>query len=299
MATATADDIAAVRSFNRLVTSQIGALNERYLGRRPLGELRVLFEIGADGATPRDVRARLGLDSGYLSRMIRALQRDGLVEERPDPADGRSKRLVLTRAGEAEKAELDRLSDELAASVLTPLTAEQRDRLLGAQAEVRRMLAVSMTAIEPEEPSSADARWCLNHYYAELAERFDDGFDPTRDLPGGSESPSASVLLLARVNGQPAACGVVRTIGPGIAEIKRMWVDRPHRGLGLGLRMLHALEEQAAELGATTVRLDTNRVLTGAVAMYRTHGYSDIPRYNDNPYAHHWFEKRLDQAQAA
>ncbi len=74
------DDIARVRSFNRLVTRQVGALNDRYLGHRPLGEARVLFEIGSDGATPRDVRARLGLDSGYVSRLIGSLQREGLVE---------------------------------------------------------------------------------------------------------------------------------------------------------------------------------------------------------------------------
>ena len=90
-------DIAQVRSFNRLVTRQVGALNDRYLGRRPLGELRVLFEIGLDGATPRDVRARLGLDSGYVSRMVRALERDGLVEQRPNPADRRTKRLAPDR----------------------------------------------------------------------------------------------------------------------------------------------------------------------------------------------------------
>jgi GNAT superfamily N-acetyltransferase len=72
-----------------------------------------------------------------------------------------------------------------------------------------------------------------------------------------------------------------------------MWVDRPHRGLGLAKRILTALEEQAAELGFTTVRLDTNRALDEAKAMYRGAGYVEIPRYNDNPYANHWFEKRL------
>src|SRR3954466_7782301 len=135
------DEIILVRSFNRLVTSQVGALNDRYLGLRPLGEARVLFEIGSEGATPRDVRARLGLDSGYLSRMIRALQRDGLVNEAPDPADRRTKRLGLTKAGKAEKREMARLSDDLAASALEPLTEDQRARLLQAQAEVRRLLA--------------------------------------------------------------------------------------------------------------------------------------------------------------
>ena len=151
-------DIALVRSFNRLVTRQVGALNDRYLGRRPLGEARVLFEIGSDGATPRDVRARLGLDSGYLSRMIRSLERDGLVEKRPNPADRRTKRLRLTRAGRSELRELDRISDQLAASALTPLDDEQRARLLRAQAEVRHLLAISMVTHRARETPPAPTR---------------------------------------------------------------------------------------------------------------------------------------------
>src|SRR3954453_22351952 len=116
-------DVALIRSFNRLVTRQVGALNDRYLGRRPLGECRVLFEIGPDGATPRDVRARLGLDSGYLSPMLAALGRDGLVAQAPDPEDRRTKRLRLTRAGRAEMRALDRISDHLAPGALAPLDA--------------------------------------------------------------------------------------------------------------------------------------------------------------------------------
>src|SRR3954471_13920086 len=97
-------EIARVRSFNRLVTRQVGALSDRYLGRLPLGEARVLFEIGSAGAaTPRDVRARLGLDSGYLSRVLGSLKRHGLVEETPNPSDRRSKRLRLTLAGRAQQ----------------------------------------------------------------------------------------------------------------------------------------------------------------------------------------------------
>jgi len=288
-------DIALVRSFNRLVTRQVGALNDRYLGRRPLGELRVLFEIGLDGATPRDVRARLGLDSGYLSRMIRSLERDGLVEKRPNPADRRTAQLRLTRAGRSEMRDLDRISDELAASVLEPLTGEQRARLLSAQAEVRRLLAISMVTIAAEDPASADARWCLAHYFAELGERFEEPFDPGRTLPADGKDliPPAGAFLVARVHGQPAGCGALKTLGPGIGEIMRMWVDRAHRGLGVGPRILHALEEQATALGQHTVRLYTNRSLDEAKAMYRRNGYEEIARYNDDPYAHHWFEKRL------
>lgn len=291
-------DIALVRSFNRLVTRQVGALGDRYLGRRPLGESRVLFEVGSDGATPRDLRARLGLDSGYLSRMIRSLQRDGLVEETPDPADGRTKRLCLTRAGRSELRELDRISDELAASALAPLADEQRARLLGAQAEVRRLLAISMVSVAPEDPSSADARWCLAHYFAELGERFEERFDPGRTLPADAADlvPPAGAFLLARFSGQPAGCGALKTLRPGVGEIMRMWVDRPHRGLGIGARILEALEEQAAALGHRSVRLYTNRSLDEAKAMYRAHGYVEIAPYNDDPYANHWFEKRLSSA---
>jgi DNA-binding MarR family transcriptional regulator/GNAT superfamily N-acetyltransferase len=288
-------DIALVRSFNRLVTRQVGALNDRYLGRRPLGEARVLFEIGPNGATPRDVRARLGLDSGYLSRMIRSLQRDGLVEKRPNPTDRRTKRLCLTRAGRSEMRELDRISDELAASALTPLTDEQRVRLLRAQAEVRHLLAVSMVSIAPENPSSADARWCLAHYFAELGERFEERFDPGRTLPAESKDliPPSGAFVLARFDGQPAGCGALKTLSPEIGEIMRMWVDRAHRGLGIGTRILDALEEQAVALGHRRVRLYTNRSLDEAKAMYRSNGYLEVARYNDDPYADHWFEKRL------
>jgi DNA-binding MarR family transcriptional regulator/ribosomal protein S18 acetylase RimI-like enzyme len=285
----TAADIAQVRSFNRLVTRQVGALNDRYLGHRPLGESRVLFEIGAGGATPRDVRARLGLDSGYLSRMLAALERDGLVETEPDPADRRTRRLRLTDAGRAEMRELDRISDELAASALAPLDAGQRERLLRAQSEVRRLLAISMVTIGREDASSSDARWCLGHYFAELAERFEEDFDPSRTLP----ALDLDAFLIARLSGQPAACGVLRTLRPGVGEILRMWVDRPHRGLGIGARMLDALEREAAALGHGSVRLYTNRSLAEAKAMYRARGYGEIARYNDDPYANHWFEKAL------
>ena len=288
-------DIARVRSFNRLVTRQAGALNDRYGGLRPLGEARVLFEIGPHGATPRDVRARLGLDSGYLSRMIRSLQRDGLVEERPNPADRRTKRLCVTPAGRSEMGELDRVADELAAATLAPLTDEQRERLLRAQAEVRYLLAISMARIAAEDPSSADARWCLGHYFAELGERFEEGFDPGRTLPatGQDMSPPSGAFLLVRFDGQPAGCGGLKTLGPGLGEIVRMWVDRAHRGLGIGARLLDALEEQAGALGHHRVRLYTNRSLAEAQAMYRARGYVEIARYNDDPYGDHWFEKRL------
>jgi len=104
---------------------------------------------------------------------------------------------------------------------------------------------------------------------------------------------AGAVFLVGRMNGQPAACGALRTLAPGLGEILRMWVDHPHRGLGLGARMLDALEAAAAALGHRAVRLYTNRSLAEAKAMYRSRGYAEIARYNDDPYASHWFEKAL------
>ena len=290
-----AEDVLRVRRFNRLVTRQLGVLNDRYLGRRPLGEGRVLFEIGADAATPRDVRARLGLDSGYLSRLLGSLERGGLIERSSNAADRRTTRLRLTRAGKAELAELNRISDELAASALAPLTDEQSTRLLGAQGEIMRLLAVSMVSVELEDPASTDARWCLGHYFAELGERFDEPFDPTRTLQADRSElvPPTGAFLVARMNGQPAGCGGLRTLTPGVGELMRMWVDGAQRGLGIGKRLLAALEDEAVALGQARVRLYTNRSLDEAKAMYRAAGYVEIARYNDDPYAHHWFEKRL------
>jgi GNAT superfamily N-acetyltransferase len=143
-----------------------------------------------------------------------------------------------------------------------------------------------------EDPSSGDARWCLGHYYSELDERFEEGFETPPD-ESRQLIPPAGAFVLARLDRQPAGCGALKTLSPGVGEIARVWVDRPHRGLGLGPRILAALEEQAARLGQHTLRLDTNRSLDEAKAMYRANGYAEIARYNDNPYANHWFEKRL------
>ena len=293
--------IAQVRRFNRVVTQRVGALDEAFLERgRPLGQARVLWEIGAEGADLRALRTRLGLDSGYLSRVLQALVADGLVTVGSSALDGRVRTARLTRAGRAERAELDRRSDAVAAAILEPLAEPQRARLATAMAEIERLLTASMVRLEPCDPAHPHALASLGAYFDELDERFDGGFDRARGTPDAPADlvPPAGLLVVATLGGEAVGCGVLRFhdvlgVVPGWAEIKRLWVASSIRGLGLGKRLLVELERRAAEAGAPVVRLDTNRVLGEAIAMYRAGGYREIERFNDNPYAHHWFEKDL------
>jgi DNA-binding MarR family transcriptional regulator/GNAT superfamily N-acetyltransferase len=288
--------VAHVRSFNRVTTERVGALGDDFLGRqRPLGEARLLWEIGHEGAGVRDLRARLGLDSGYVSRLLRALEEDGLVTVGPDVADGRVRRVELTSRGSTEWNELESRSEAFAASVLQPLTERQRHELVDAMQTVERFLTASMIELRAENPQSATARWCLEQYFLELHERFDAGFDPSRSLSADADELKlpAGLLLVAQLRGAPVGCGAVKLQRTAPAEIKRMWVSPSVRGVGLGGRILRELEDRAREAGATVVRLETNRNLTEAISLYRAAGYQKVDAFNDEPYAHHWFEKHL------
>jgi DNA-binding MarR family transcriptional regulator/GNAT superfamily N-acetyltransferase len=287
--------VAQVRRFNRTVTQRVGALDDSYLARdRPLGECRLLWEIG-DGCDVRDLRARLELDSGYLSRLLGRLQADGLVSVEPGATDRRVRTARLTAAGRRERAELDRRSDELAEALLAPLAERQRERLVAAMAEVERLLTASLVRIEAVDPEDPRARFCLAQYMAEIDARFSAGFDPDRSLPAEPEAfrPPAGAMLLATLHGEAVGCGAIKLDWGAPPYIKRMWVARSARGLGLGRRLLAELEARAAATGAPVVQLETNGTLTEAVALYRSAGYREVPPFNDEPYAHHWFEKAL------
>jgi DNA-binding MarR family transcriptional regulator/N-acetylglutamate synthase-like GNAT family acetyltransferase len=288
--------IGQVRRFNRAVTQRAGALQDAFLSRgRPLGQARVLWEIGPEGRDIKGLRARLDLDSGYLSRLLRSLEGDGLVIVEPSGADGRVRTARLTEDGRAERAELDRLSDQAAAALLQPLSSQQQDRLVAAMAEVERLLAVSAVQVAVADPRHPDARRAVQAYVTELARRFEGGFDPDRSISAteAEMSPPAGLFLVATLHGEAVGCGALKFHGGAPAEIKRMWVSSGVRGLGLGRRLLAELEAQAQAHGAGTVRLETNRSLGEAIGLYRTAGYREVAAFNDEPYAHHWFEKRI------
>jgi DNA-binding MarR family transcriptional regulator/GNAT superfamily N-acetyltransferase len=289
--------IRAIRSFHRIVTLRIGALNSSYLGRnRPLGESRVLFEIGAAGVPVRQLRARLALDSGFLSRTLRSLESAGLVAtDKRAGDDGRVRFVRLTRAGRAELRKLNELSDELALSILAPLNSQQASRLATAMLEVERLLRASAVVLDVEKPSTRDAVWCLKQYFHELDGRFRAGFDPKLSISAAPRelSPPNGYFVVARLFSEPAGCGALKITSPDVGEIKRMWVAASARNLGIGRRILGKIEQIAQSRKLKLLRLETNESLREAQALYRTSGYREVDAFNDEPYAHHWFEKRL------
>lgn len=293
---ATAREIEQIRRFNRVVTQRVGALNDRYLARdRPLGEARVLWEVGEQGCDVRQLRSRLDVDSGYLSRLLRSLEAAGLVTVDASAQDKRVRTARLTVEGAAERAVLDRRSDALARSLLESLTDAQRHRLVAAMGEVERLLTAALVVIDVVDPAHHDAQHCLREYFAELGRRFDTGFEPSRSLPAPLPEmrPPAGLFLVASLRGEPIGCGALKFHGAEPAELKRMWVAPTARGLGLGRRLLIELEARVSGNGSRFVQLDTNRALTEAISMYRSAGYREVEAFNDEPYAHHWFEKSL------
>ncbi|WP_369266639.1 bifunctional helix-turn-helix transcriptional regulator/GNAT family N-acetyltransferase [Streptomyces harbinensis] len=291
-----------VRRFNRTITERVGVLHDHYLGRdRPIGEARLLWEVGEHGRDVRWLRERLGLDSGYVSRLLRSLEKAGLITVEQRPEDKRLRTVRLTDAGRAECAVLDRRSDEVAGGLLAPLNPAQRSRLVAALAEAERLLTAGTVSLDEVDPDHPDAQHCLRSFFAELSERLDTGFDPARSLlpDAGELRPPRGVFLVARLHGTPVGCAGLKLPSGAPAEIKRMWVSPATRGLGLARRLIAELERRAAVHGYDLLRLDTNKVLTEAIRLYHACGFEEVPAFNTEPYAHHWFEKRIIPAEPA
>jgi GNAT superfamily N-acetyltransferase len=151
------------------------------------------------------------------------------------------------------------------------------------------------TALHEVDPRSDAARYCLGAYYAELARRFSQGFDVkrSRDPDAKDMVRPRGTFIVAMSDGLPLGCVGLKGGGAETAEIKRLWVAPAARGLGLGRRLMDAAESAARELGIAVLRLDTNSALAEAGQLYRNSGWTEIPRFNDDPYPDLFFEKRL------
>lgn len=164
---------------------------------------------------------------------------------------------------------------------------------------VSRMLRLATVTLDVVDPTSADARRCLDLYSAEINARFPEGFDRAALVDPADAVGESGAFVVARERATPIGCGVLRTLAPGIGEIRHLWVHADARRMGLARRILAELESQAAARGHAAVRLDTHEVLTEAIQLYRTCGYEMIEPYDHNPYAYLWFEKKLRSAEPA
>lgn len=289
-----ADPVARIRRFHRAVTRETGALDQSFLGRgQPLGSARVLNAIGHGRGDVGEIRDYLGLDSGLMSRLLRGLEDEGLVQTQPGADDARRRVARLTAAGEAEFAAYEALSNGRAEAFLA--AHPRPGALLAAMDLIASALDRSRVTLEVADPRSDAARWCLGEYYAELARRFERGFEVhlSRDPEAGDMIAPKGTFLVAMSDGLPIGCAGLKGHDGSWGEVKRVWVSPAARGLGLGARMMTALEEAGRGLGMGLLRLDTNSALPEAVAMYRATGWTEIDRFNDDPYPDVFFEKRI------
>jgi DNA-binding MarR family transcriptional regulator len=288
------DPVSRVRRFNRAVTSAVGALDNSFLGRgRPLGTARVLNAIGQGRSDVGEVRDYLGLDSGLMSRLLRGLEDEGLIETQAHEDDARRRVASLTRAGKREFAAYEALSNTQAESFLA--RNAHAEALLAAMDLIASALTRERIALAELDPRGDEARYCLREYYAELSRRFKQGFDVSlsRDPDAKDMRRPRGSFIVAMSDTLPIGCVGLKGMDHGYAEIKRLWVAPSARGLGLGRRLMDAAEDAARDLGIALLRLDTNSALPEAGQLYRTTGWREIPRFNDDPYPDLFFEKQI------
>lgn len=289
------DHIARIRRFNRAITRETGALDASFVGRgRPLGVARVLWSISPDGTDIANIRAALGLDSGLTSRILRGLEADGLVTTEAATGDRRRRIARLTTAGQAEKAEYDRLNDAMAANILARLSRDA-DTLLPAMDRIATILNRDHVTILPADPEAEASRDCLAAYFDLLAHRIPgitSAHVPDPDPEAYAFRPPLGAFLLAWSDTLPLACVCLKPVGDKAGEVKRLWVAPSARGMGLARRMMTAIEDAARTLGLTHLRLDTNEHLPEAIALYRATGWAEVAPFTDFP-ATHWFAKVL------
>ncbi|ACL63182.1 bifunctional helix-turn-helix transcriptional regulator/GNAT family N-acetyltransferase [Methylobacterium nodulans] len=288
------DPVARFRRFSRAVTLEVGALDTSFLGRgRPLGAARVLNAIGQGRSDVADLRDCLRLDSGLMSRLLRRLEDEGLVRIEPHPDDARRRMAILTDAGQREFQIYEDLSNAQASSILSK--HPDQELLLSAMDIVASALGRDRIKLDEVDPRSDAARYCLQEYYAELAQRFAKGFDVSlsRDPDAADMIRPRGTFVVALSDGLPLGCVGLKGTGGDTAEIKRLWVSSCARGLGIARRLMAAAEDTARALSIKTLRLDTNSALPEAVRLYCQSGWVEIDRFNDDPYPDRFFEKKL------
>jgi DNA-binding MarR family transcriptional regulator/N-acetylglutamate synthase-like GNAT family acetyltransferase len=280
------DAISEIRSFNRYYTRWVGALDRHHLGTRfSLADARVLYELANQpGLIARDIIAALGLDPGYLSRMLKRFEADGLVERRKDQADGRAAALSLTAIGEALFDELNRKAAEQIEDAIAPLDEQERERLTTAMGLVARLTAKDE---EPQaadvilrEPRSGDYGWAIERHGVIYATEFDWGprFEGlVAELFGAFASnhdPERERCWIAELGGERVGCVFVVEREPTVAQLRCLLVEPKARGHGVGRKLVEACLRFARDAGYARMMLWTNKGLDSARRIYESVGFA-------------------------
>lgn len=287
-------DIDRLRRLNRIFSRQSGALHTSFLGRgRPLNTARVLNAIGQGRTQVSDIRDYLSLDAGLLSRLLRSLEAEGLIEMRAGKTDARRKEACLTEAGRAEFEVYEELSNAQAERVLQNYPDHEAFlKAVDLVASVFGQAEVDVVDVDVEDPRFIS---CMQQFAKDVAKAtgLDFNLEQTASADLSKMRPPKGGCLLAVSEGLPIGCVALTAFAEGEGEVKRLWISPAARGLGLSKRLMREIELRAQRLGMTRLVLDTNGALSAALGLYRASGWSEIERYNDNPYAQHFFEKRL------
>ena len=279
----TEDRVAAVRAFNRFYTTRIGVLREGLLDtQHPLPEARVLFELGAHETDDLgDLRERLDVDAGYLSRLLGRLEGRGLVVRERVAGDARRRRARLTARGRRAFATLDRRSGEQIAALLSELRDEEQRRLLGAMGAVEGLLGErprpGAWLLRP--PRAGELGWIVHRHGALYAAEYgwDAGFEAlvarvVADY-GQSHDPAREAAWIAEVDGEPAGCVLCVADDETTARLRLLLVEPHARGLGIGRRLVDECVGFARRAGYRGLVLWTNDVLVDARRLYERAGF--------------------------
>ncbi|MGJ5813887.1 GNAT family N-acetyltransferase [Paludibaculum fermentans] len=292
------DQVAVVRDFNRFYTARLGLLRKRHLdGVFSLTEARILYEVGTTpNTTAATLRGRLGLDAGYISRLLALLTKRKLIRQTASRLDGRERLLTLAAAGEAAVARLDEQSSLQIQELLSDLSPEDREVLVQSLSKVRTILSreggEAVKVVRLSE-SNDDALRLLHEYYEAVGVVQRDDHESIEKMIHGSSSG----LWLAYLNEEAVGCVALKRLPsvPCAVECKRLYVRPSARGRHIADKLLDALEEFARSHGKRWIYLDSYDDLKVAIALYRKRGYLHCERYNDNPQATVFLRKFLGE----
>ncbi len=290
-------ELDAVRRFNRFYTRRLGLLNEALLDSGfTLTEARVLFELADRGdATATDLRADLGLDAGYLSRMLKAFERKGLVTKTRSEADGRQSWLSLTGEGQRTFRPMEAASRAQVAEMIAALGIAGRERLVGSMATIERLLTGRP---EPEVVLRPHRVGDIGHIASRQALLYhrDHGWDESyealaAEIMAGfvrTYDPERERGWIAERDGETVGSVFCMKKSDEVAKLRLLYVEPSAQGLGLGRRLLDACIGFARDKGYRTLTLWTNDVLVAARKIYIATGFQLVGEEK-----HHSFGKDL------